>query len=195
MRTTPRIILGVLLTGVSLTTSTAGQVEPFAAEAVPITCNTTATGTFTSSDNIWYGICSDGQAYVGPVKTYDLQGVAGTTITVTYTSTDIPNDLVLVVLNPPDGTDSSCHRGGSFSYALPTTGLYKIGAGGSSESVGGHYSLTLACVSGGTPNLTLYKPTGWSDKVIALTAADSATGSTLDSSVLNPADTLLSGVN
>lgn len=183
-----RVALATLLTGLFFSASTAGQVDPLGTEAIPITCNTTVTGTFASSDDIWSGICSGGQTYAGPVKTYDFQGVAGTTITIAYTSPDIFNDLVLVVSNPPDGADSSCHKTVAiFSYTLPTTGLYKIGAGG---SVGGHYSLRLACVSGGTPNLTPYKPTGWSDKVIVLTAADSAAGSTVDSKALTSADSL-----
>jgi hypothetical protein len=116
---------------------------------------------------------------------------AGQQVTVSFTST--PSILATIqdygtgtVLTSSASTCGGLATSCTFTYSAPSSAQYYLGIGAYST---GSYTLTVS--SGGAPpggqsNLTPYKPSGWSDKIVVATVQ----GTTTDATQIGTTDTL-----
>jgi PKD repeat protein len=114
------------------------------------------------------------------VDYYIFQGTAGNTVTIEMTSSSV--DTYLFLRDPSndfvaanDDTDTTNSR---LIYRLNRSGTWTIGATSARSYETGNYSLALQCVDLGSPNLTPYRPSTWSDKIIVSTVQDATSDST-----------------
>jgi hypothetical protein len=122
--------------------------------------------------------------------TFSAQGGSQvrTTFSSTYPSLATIQDYTSgVILASSDAFCSGLATSCTFDYTIPSSGQYYFGFASLSTE---NYTVTLSLVTGGGggsgPNLTPFKPTGWSDKIVV----SNVTGTHTDSSVLGTSDTL-----
>jgi surface antigen len=134
---------------------------------------------------------------------YSFEGVAGQTATISMTSDEINTYLMLCFIRPDggieravndiavnDNDDCGCGTNARISLKLPKTGTYLIVAT-SLVDVGrtGRYTISRRLETPNQPNppdLTPYKPSGWSDKIVV----SKRTGTNTDDPDLTTDDTL-----
>jgi hypothetical protein len=147
-----------------------------------IACNSSVSGMFGGP-----GDCTNDGFYI---DIWRLAGTAGQTVTLTFSGT---RPALLAIQDFDTGTILASRSGSSvltLTYTFPSTRTYIVGLSYLAEFATGPYTLQASCsggnTPGGSPNLTPYRPDGWSDRIVV----SRVTGTNTDSANLTTADTL-----